>query len=307
MNDRGLASIVIPAYNPGRYLEEALESAVAQSYPRVEIVVVDDGSTEDIATTVRRTPGIRFLRQANLGVAAARDAGAAASKGRYLVFLDADDRLRPDAVEVGIRELEKDPAAAFASGLCQPIGAAGESLPFRQQPELQGEAYVAMLRSNFIWMPAQVVYRREAFEAAGGFYPALSACADYDLYLHLTRAHPVVCHRHVVADYRFHHKNMSADLALMLASALGAIDRQWPYVKNHAAYRHAYWEGRRFWREFYGSGLVEEIRAGLKAPGSRFRAVRGAAILFRHHPLEALRQFGRKLRCMASDLVGATR
>jgi hypothetical protein len=164
-----------------------------------------------------------------------------------------------------------------------------------------------MLQSNFIWMPAQVVDRRDAFEASGGFDTTVNACADYDLYLRLTRTNPVACHRRVVAEYRYHHKNMSSDNALMLASALRALDRQWAYAMTSATYRRAYWKGRRFWREFYGSGLVEEIRAGIKAPGGRYRALRGAVILLRHHPVEALRQFGRKMRCVALDLVGATR
>ena len=302
-----LVSIVVPCYNPGRYLAEALESALAQSHRNLEVVVVDDGSTEDLTATVERWPGVRLMRQENRGVSAARNAGARASRGAFLVFLDADDRLLPDAIEGGLQELRIHSSAAFATGLCRPIGPTGEALPFRQQPELRGDCYEEMLQSNFIWMPAQVIYRRQAFQASGGFDTTVDACADYDLYLRIIRANPVACHRRIVAEYRFHHKNMSSDKALMLASALGALNRQWPYVRNHAAYRRAYWQGRRFWREFYGSGLVEDIRVDIKVPGSRARAVRGAAILLRHHPLEALRQFGRKLRCVALDLVGATR
>lgn len=303
----GLVSIVIPCYNPGRYLAEAIESALGQTHSSIEVIVVDDGSTEDVLAITRPSPAVRYLRQPNQGVAAARNEGARASRGRFLVFLDADDRLLPDAVCRGLDVLGTRPAAAFAAGLCRAIGPRGELLPFRQQPEIKEDRYLEMLESNFIWMPGQVVYRREAFASSGGFDSSVDACADYDLYLRLIRQHPIACHRHLVAEYRFHEKNMSADPALMLASALQVLSRQWPHVRKRSAYRHAYAKGRRFWQHYYGSGLVEEIRAGIRTPDARYRAVRGAAILLRHHPVEALRQLGRKLRCVVLDLAGSTR
>lgn len=303
-----LVSVIIPAHNPGDYLREAIGSALAQSYRDVEVVVVDDGSTEDFAGVVRSFgERVTYLRQPNRGVATARNRGAAESRGGYLVFLDADDRLLPTAVEDGLRELVGRPESAFAAGLCRLIDAAGRRFPFTQQAEGTGDHYCDMLRSNFIWMPAQVIYRREPFVAAGGFDRSVDACADYDLYLRLTRVHAVVRHRRVVSEYRFHGKNMSGDPALMLASALRALRRQRPFVRNHPVYGPAYADGRRFWREYYGSRLVEEIRAGIKTSEVRHHAVRGAAILFRHHPLEFFRQLGRKARRIALGIAGSAR
>lgn len=305
--DAGLVSIVVPCFNPGPYVVQALASALEQSYSPVEVIVVDDGSTEDVKGWIPDRPSVRYLRQPNLGVSAARNRGAGESRGDFLVFLDADDRLLPDAVRDGLQELSSNAEAAFAAGLCYPIGPAGEPLAFRQQPEVRRHPYVEMLEQNFIWMPAQVIYRRAAFEASGGFDTRLNACADYDLYLRIARVRPIVCHRRLVAEYRFHGGNMSDNNALMLSTALQTLNRQWPHVRSHPEYRRAYWTGWRFWQQFYGSRLVHDIRTGIKTPHRRYQALRWAATLLRHHPFEAFRQLGRKLRCMVLDLAGNTR
>lgn len=303
-----LVSVIIPAYDPGPYLVEALGSALAQSYGGVEVIVVDDGSHEDFRAAVAAFgPAVKYVRQANRGVASARNRGVACSRGTFLAFLDADDRLLPTAIADGLAVLRERPDAALAAGLCQVIDMEGRPRPFTQQPDGSGDSYFDMLQSNFIWMPAQVVYRRQAFESAGGFDPQLDACADYDLYLRITRRYPIVRHRRVVADYRVHDRNMSGNAALMLVSALRALDRQWSFVRTRPIYRAAYWSGRRFWRQHYGTRLVEEIRADIKRPHARQRALRAAALLFRHHPLEVFRQLGRKARSVALDFGGNTR
>src|SRR6266446_9539630 len=100
--DQLLVSVVIPCYNQAHFLGEAIDSALAQTYPHLEIVVVDDGSTDNIAAVVARYPGVRYFRQENQGLAAARNTGLRHSVGERLVFLDADDRLMPGAIEVGL-------------------------------------------------------------------------------------------------------------------------------------------------------------------------------------------------------------
>src|SRR5690349_15716190 len=94
-----LVSIIIRCYNQGHFLGEAIDSALRQTYPHVEIIVIDDGSTDNTAEVVARYRGVRSIRQPNLGRCAAGNTGLGESRGEYLVFLDADDRLLPDAVE----------------------------------------------------------------------------------------------------------------------------------------------------------------------------------------------------------------
>jgi glycosyltransferase involved in cell wall biosynthesis len=302
-----LVSVVVPAYNPREFLALSLGSAMAQTHRPVEVIVVDDGSAVPVSTALRGMRDVRCIRVPHGGVAAARNAGAAASHGRFLVFLDADDRLLPDAVAAGLIELASDVDSAFAAGLCRPIDPTGAPLPFRPLEEVGGDRYLSMLESNYIWMPAQVMYRREAFEETGGFDSRVDACADYDLYLRILRRRSVALHRRVVAEYRLHDGNMSSDLALMLDSTLRVLERQWCHVRGNPPGEHAWRNGRRFWQEHYGSGLVEQIRADLRTPHRRQRALRGAIVLLRRHPAEALRQGARKLRRTALDAVGANR
>src|SRR5918995_6377717 len=114
--DAALVSVVIPCYNQAHFLGEAIVSVLAQSYPRFEIIVVDDGSTDDTPEVAARYPGVRYVYQNNQGVSAARNSGLARSEGEYVVFLDADDRLLPEALETGLKCLKTHSGCAFASG-----------------------------------------------------------------------------------------------------------------------------------------------------------------------------------------------
>ncbi len=288
-------SVVIPCYNQARYLPEAIESALAQAAGRPEVIVVDDGSTEPIGSIVARYPGVHLLVQSNVGVAAARNAGLRLASRPLVIFLDADDRLLPTAVDTGLTVLESHPEAAGAIGLCRVIDPEGRPHPFHQQPPVGDDAYAALLRSNFVWMPAEGIYRRDALARIGGFDPSSPAAADYDLYLRLARAYPLAVHRNVVAEYRVHDANMSANGLLMLRSTLRVLERQWPHARRRPEHRAAYAEGNRFWRDFYGDRVVEEIRTSLKT-GRRRRALRWALALLRHHPRAVAVQLFRKLR-----------
>jgi glycosyltransferase involved in cell wall biosynthesis len=104
--EAGLVSVVIPCYNQARFLGEAIESVLSQSYRAFEVVVVDDGSTDNTSEVVARyagaDAGVRLIRQENRGLAGARNRGLAEAEGEYVVFLDSDDRLLPDALQVGV-------------------------------------------------------------------------------------------------------------------------------------------------------------------------------------------------------------
>src|SRR6266513_5232454 len=98
----GLVSVIIPCYNQAHFLHEAIESVLAQTYSNREIIVVDDGSTDNTATVARCHSPPRYIYQENAGPSAARNTGFEQSRGEYLVFLDADDRLLPEALEIGV-------------------------------------------------------------------------------------------------------------------------------------------------------------------------------------------------------------
>ena len=99
-----LVSVIIPCYNGETFLGKRSRAPLEQTYPRVEIVVVDDGSTDRSPEIAQSFP-VRYIRQQNRGLTASRNLGIGESRGSYIVFLDADDRLMPEAIETGLRVL----------------------------------------------------------------------------------------------------------------------------------------------------------------------------------------------------------
>jgi len=246
MSESGLVSVIIPCYNQAHFLDEAIESVITQTYPNREILVVDDGSSDSTAPVVRRYPLVRYVYQENAGPSAARNAGVEKSGGEYLVFLDADDRLLPEALEIGVDCLRQHPKCAFASGFCRLIVTDGSLLGNPQQRSIARDHYLAFLCRNYIWALSSVIYQRTAFEIVEGFDTSLGRCEDYDLYLRITRDHPVFCHNQFVADYRLHGSSRSADHSLMLRDMLKVLDAQWDFVNRNNRYIRAFEAGTNY-------------------------------------------------------------
>jgi glycosyltransferase involved in cell wall biosynthesis len=278
-----LVSVVIPCFDQAGYLDAAIESVLAQTYPHFEVVVVDDGSHDNTAEVAGRYPGVRLLQQRNAGLAAARNAGLQASGGELVVFLDADDRLKPDALEVGLRTLRAHPECAFVSGQVELTNADGSLLRAAEHRVLDRDHYRMLLQGNDILSHATVLYRRQAIELAGGFDPALPACEDYDLYLRIARRFPVYTHDHCVAEYRRHPGNMHRNPARMLASALTALRKQRKAARRSAADRRAYALGVAHWRREFGGQLVEDLRDRIAVRDVGRETRRRLRVLLRHH------------------------
>ena len=285
--ETGLASVVIPCYNQAHFLSEAIESVLCQTYKDFEVIVVDDGSTDDTADVASGyaalDPRVRLVRQENRGLAGARNRGLSESRGEYVVFLDSDDRLLEEALEEGVGELEAHPGCAFVSGHYRPISADGDAYAVPRQASVDGDHYIALLRDNYISMPAVVMYRRWVFAEVGGFDGSVDAAADWDLYLRVARRFPIYHHGQVVADYRWHGENMTADPALMLRSTVSVLRGQRRYVEGNKEYEEAYDEGLRLFREHNGMNLAKQVRSHVRRRDPR-EALRGALVLARYYP-----------------------
>lgn len=285
----GLTSVVIPCFNQARYLHEAIESALVQD--DVEVIVVDDGSTDRVAPA--GLPRVRILRQRNQGVAAARNNGLRSARGEFVLFLDADDRLRPRAVARLRRALRIAPQAPFAFGRHASIDAHGRELPCQAPLRSPGTAFESLLASNFICAPGTVLFRRARALEAGGFARGVDPAADYDLYLRLARTGTPVDVDTPVLDYRAHGASISAQPDRMLAATLRVHTRQ-GRLASHPSERRAWARGQAFWREFYGSQLVERIVARWHA-GHVFGFLRDVAVLARWAPAVLLSHARRTL------------
>lgn len=164
-----LVSVVIPAFEASRFLREALDSVLAQSYRPLEILVVDDGSTDDTGAIARTYVEVRYFRQERAGAGAARNVGVNMSRGAYIAFLDADDVWLPEKLKQQTRALEEDPALDMVFGHAVQFADAGTPVTFTTQP-----------------MPGLVagtlLVRREAIRRAGPFASNMKLAEFVDWY-----------------------------------------------------------------------------------------------------------------------------
>jgi len=286
-----LVSVVIPCYGQAHYLGEAIESVLEQTYPHLEVVVVDDGSNDNASSIASRYPGVRCVREANGGMAQARNVGIRSTNGDFLVFLDADDRLLPEAIESGLRALEQRPECAAAIGTFRRTSHDGKPLATHEQPVVEDDQYGRLMSDNWAGFPARALYRRSLFEHVRTFDVELDAAADFGFNLAVVREFPVVSHPALVAEHREHGRNSSGDAGRMLVQTLAAMRQQRPHVKGDVELRRAYREGVRNWKRYYGDLLAAQARESLRE--RRFGdALREAALLARHRPAALFRLFG---------------
>jgi glycosyltransferase involved in cell wall biosynthesis len=204
--DRPRVTVIIPVYNRLTFLDQAIESALTQTYPKIDVVVVDDGSAVDVRQPVERFgPRVTYARQENGGQASARNHGLRLARGEYCLFLDDDDFLEPRALEELVGGLAGRPGRAWVVGEVGHVDESGRRLPAplrRQIPP--GDAYPWMIHCNFIETPSGVLIRTEVLRECGGFVEdrRFQYCEDFDLWLTLARDYPVVAVPHVVTNYR---------------------------------------------------------------------------------------------------------
>lgn len=165
-------SAIIPVYNGAATIAEAIDSALAQTYSGLEVIVVNDGSTDATAEVLRRYEGrVKVIERPNGGIAAARNTGVEAASGEYLAFLDCDDIWAPQMVERAVTALDADPACVLAYANCAVIDSDGHDL--RSALIGTGVDHAPTLDEMLsrLWpiMPSAVVMRRATFDACGGF------------------------------------------------------------------------------------------------------------------------------------------
>jgi glycosyltransferase involved in cell wall biosynthesis len=176
-------SVVIPTYNRAKLLAEALASVKAQTRPPLEIIVVDDGSTDGTRALLEAMgEKVRPIFQANHGAAAARNRGIEAARGDWIAFLDSDDLWEPRKLEAQARALAADPTCRLAIVDSRAVDLEGRPIPRRPRSLHAGTVTAALFRSTFVHTPA-VLVEAALLRALGGFDPTLRVAEDYDLWL----------------------------------------------------------------------------------------------------------------------------
>ena len=223
-NTSPLVSIIIPCYNHGHYLSVAIESVLKQTYSPVEIVVVDDGSTDDTKVIAGKYSKVVYINQNNQGLSASRNTGIKNSTGTYIAFLDADDWLYPKAIEINLDCMMQNEKIAFASGAYDNVYES-KNIITECKVEIDSDNYNHFLDYNYVGMISVVLFRRWVFDEFL-FDTMLKACEDHDLYLKISRKYPVIHHTEKIAAYRRHSANMSSHIPVMLSTALTLLKHQ---------------------------------------------------------------------------------
>lgn len=210
-HDLPLVSVVIATYNMAKYLGEAVESVLSQTYTNVEIIIVDDGSTDDTSALVTRWANdrrVRCIRQRNLGQSRAKNQGISLAAGEYVAFLDADDRWTPRKLEQQIVLFNEHPDVAVVYSDKQLIDEYGDKLKGGEAKCPQGRITSDLLVDNYVNFGSAVV-RREVLEEFGGFDETLPMSIDYDLWLRISTVYEFRCVEEPLLEYRIWSGQMS--------------------------------------------------------------------------------------------------
>lgn len=233
-----LVSIVAPCYNAGKYLEEAIHSLFAQDYPNIEVIVVDDGSTDDSLAMLRQlqqTYDLQLYAQENQGVSAALNHGLKYAKGTYVATPDLDDVMLPHSIRVRAHYLDEHPQVGCVGALIVYMDSEGRTIKEQQHDHLQVHTFDDLLRNAAVIGAPTALYRMSALRDAGFYDPQLRV-QDFQITLRIAHQgyeiHELpIC----VTRYRRHPNNLSRKYRLMLKTDLQAIE---PY-RDHPGYESA--------------------------------------------------------------------
>ena len=299
INTMPMVSVIITCYNHRHFVSEAIDSVLRQTYSHREIIVVDDGSTDQTSEVVEQYSEVRYLRQRNQGVCAARNRGMQNSHGQYIVFLDGDDRLLPQHLEVSLAAFRSHPEVGWVCGEFRYFGTAE---PIWQHDhrhhrcERFPDLFGALLRGNCVGPPIVVMFSREVLFKVGGFdeHFKSASCEDWDIYLRLSREIPLYCHHQLVAEHRLTDQQASRRWYVMLEGDFYALWSQWRFIRGHPSYEEAYYQRISLSRAGYGERALWQMVADARS-GQWARAVKAFEVLLRCYPSGLLNLFKGKL------------
>ncbi len=258
-----LISVIIPAFNPGRFLEIAVRSVLAQTFEDWEIVIMDDGSTEALLPFGEWDARIRVLRQENKGQSVARNAAITQSSGEFVAFLDADDEWLPQKLARQLEVMQSDPKL----GLCH-----------TQFEMVDGEnrrinhGYGGLM-NTYLWLldgcgvgVSSVMVRRTVLQDVGGFDALAAPCDDYEMWLRIARFFPIAGIDEILMLYRIHGTNMSLNYEVMFAASNNILEKhRLAAIKNNDRRAQvAAREGQRKIARVYGSQGFDRVRESVR-------------------------------------------
>lgn len=296
-----VVSVITPCYNQGHFLAEAIDSVLGQSYPHVELLVVDDGSTDQTAAVAAGYGNrIRYLYKANAGLSAARNTGLLAATGEFVLFLDADDALHPEALQRHVEAAAAHPSAAVFHGAHQCVDVGGRNLRRYEAASLGDDPFHRLLTGNPA-PPHVHMIRRAAFARTGLFDVSLRASEDWDMWLRLAAVpYEFVAVPGAVAIYRSAPGSMSKHFDRMWSTGIAVLEKSRAYHGRCRLCSRSIARGVRLMRPWCFDLLVKELYALKAREGIRASIARAAAAT-RRDPVLAGWLFRELLRYLAGQ------
>lgn len=230
-------SVIIPAFNSGKYIQEALDSVLAQSHEPLEIIVIDDGSTDDTEAVVSSFGDkVIYRRQENAGSGKARNTGISLAKGKWIAFLDSDDVWYNNHLKKLMDRLATNTKADMVYGAQRFVNEDGTPSAHKHQQDNYPEGWIFadMFEANYVATPA-VIVRRSLVLKLGGFSesPVLRNGQDNDLWLRISANSLILSEPDVVFDYRRHSSNRTLDHRNRIKGRLAALNNAVNMIENN--------------------------------------------------------------------------
>ena len=237
-------SIIIPAYNAIKYLPETLDSVLKQTFRNFEVLIINDGSSDNIIEWAADIidPRVKLISQDNQGVSAARNAGIKKSRGEYIAFIDADDLWEPTKLEKQLQCLKKNPSLGLIHTAMTLIDEKGKSLGRTFISNIEGDALKALLEENTI-VTSSVTVRRNCLETVGNFDNSLRSSEDWELWVRIACRYPFALIKEPLVFYRQHPHNTTKNWQMLeqdlhcIEQVYRAVPQKLSYLKNRT-YAH---------------------------------------------------------------------
>ncbi len=287
-----LVSVIIPAYNAEAFIAKTLASVLAQTYRRLEVLVVDDGSSDRTVGIVRQfsqqDSRIRLLQQSNAGVAAARNLAIEAAQGEFIAPVDADDIWYADNIAQQVQAMQRaEPPVGLVYSWSVDIDEQDQPTGGFRAADISGDVYTTLIGHNFIGNASATMMRRACLEHVGSYSPDLRAqqaqgCEDWDLYLRIAEHYQFQAVPKFLIGYRKVSNSMSCDYQTMARShalIMSSVQQQYPNILQylfrlsasnlyayfaHQSHRHRHYSATLFWltRAMRTEALISLIRPG---------------------------------------------
>ncbi|HTS19124.1 MAG TPA: glycosyltransferase family A protein [Verrucomicrobiae bacterium] len=239
-----LVSVVIPTYNYGRYIGETIDSALSQTHSPLEIIVVDDGSTDDTQARVSTfADRIRYIHQQNRGLSAARNKGIQEARGEFIALLDSDDLWLPDKLQRQVAHALQHPDTGLVATERFAIDETGRRIDHDVQACARDGFHNLTMRDLLelaAFSPSSVMIRKEALKLIGGFNETIMGTEDLEMWVRIAAQFPVARLDAALTAQRFHATSMSHQADSMLRSHRRAINELFarvPQLREHQAWR----------------------------------------------------------------------